>query len=579
MANALRVKRRVSGAAGAPASLMTGELAWNQVDETLYGGKGDDGSGTATSIVALAGPGAFVDISTTQTIGGAKTFSVVPKSAQDASASTDLVRKSQVDSALAGKANTSHTHAVSDVTGLQTALDGKAAASHTHTASQISDSTLAGRALLTGADAAAQRTALGLGSAATQASSAFAAATHGHTVADVTGLQTALDGKAALASPTFTGTPAAPTAASGTNTTQIATTAFVQAAIGSFGAGDMAKATYDTDNDGKVDAAEVADAVAWTGITGKPATFAPSTHAHAISEVTGLQGALDAKAPLASPALTGTPTAPTATAGTNTTQVATTAFVAAAIAALIDAAPGALDTLNELAAALGDDPNFAATITNGLTAKLTAASYTKKNNGTETIVEIGGVSSVAGKSGAVTLVKGDVGLGNVDNTSDANKPVSTATQTALNAKANLASPTFTGTPAAPTASAGTNTTQLATTAFVLTALSGADSVPSGSVMPYAGTIEPSGWLFALGQAVSRTTYAALFAAIGTTYGAGDGSTTARLRRFRRQGLAGHRRARPRAPPGATNSTITSSRRSFSTTSSRREQGYEDDCCF
>ncbi|OYW52236.1 MAG: head decoration protein [Hyphomicrobium sp. 12-62-95] len=353
MANALRVKRRVSGAAGAPASLMTGELAWNQVDETLYGGKGDDGSGTATSIVALAGPGAFVDISTTQTIGGAKTFSVVPKSAQDASASTDLVRKSQVDSALAGKANTSHTHAVSDVTGLQTALDGKAAASHTHTASQISDSTLAGRALLTGADAAAQRTALGLGSAATQASSAFAAATHGHTVADVTGLQTALDGKAALASPTFTGTPAAPTAASGTNTTQIATTAFVQAAIGSFGAGDMAKATYDTDNDGKVDAAEVADAVAWTGITGKPATFAPSTHAHAISEVTGLQGALDAKAPLASPALTGTPTAPTATAGTNTTQVATTAFVAAAIAALIDAAPGALDTLNELAAALG----------------------------------------------------------------------------------------------------------------------------------------------------------------------------------------------------------------------------------
>jgi len=274
MANALRVKRRVSGAAGAPASLMTGELAWNQVDETLYGGKGDDGSGTATSIVALAGPGAFVDKSTTQTIGGAKTFSVVPKSSQDASAGTDLVRKSQVDSALAAKANTSHTHAVSDVTGLQTALDGKAAASHTHTASQISDSTLAGRALLTGADAAAQRTALGLGSAATQASSAFAAATHGHSVADVTGLQTALDGKA----------------------------------------------------------------------------------------------------PLASPALTGTPTAPTAMAGTNTTQVATTAFVAAAMAALIDAAPGALDTLNELAAALGDDPNFATTITNGLAAKLTAAS-------------------------------------------------------------------------------------------------------------------------------------------------------------------------------------------------------------
>ncbi len=164
--------------------------------------------------------------------------------------------------------------------------------------------------------------------------------------------------------------------------------------------------------------------------------------------------------------------------------------------------------------------------------------YTKKDNGTAAIVEIGGVSSVAGKSGAVTLVKGDIGLGNVDNTSDSNKPVSTATQTALNAKANLASPTFTGTPAAPTASAGTNTTQLATTAFVQTALSGAESVPSGSVMPYAGTIEPSGWLFALGQAVSRTTYAALFAAIGTTYGAGDGSTTFALPDLRGRVVAG-----------------------------------------
>lgn len=67
----------------------------------------------------------------------------------------------------------------------------------------------------------------------------------------------------------------------------------------------------------------------------------------------------------------------------------------------------------------------------------------------------------------LVLVKGDVGLGNVDNTSDANKPVSTATQTALDLKANLASPTFTGTPAAPTAAAGTNTTQVATTAHVM----------------------------------------------------------------------------------------------------------------
>ena len=68
------------------------------------------------------------------------------------------------------------------------------------------------------------------------------------------------------------------------------------------------------------------------------------------------------------------------------------------------------------------------------------------------------------------IVKSDVGLGNVDNTSDANKPVSTATQTALDLKANLASPTLTGTPTAPTANAGTNTTQIATTEFVGTAV-------------------------------------------------------------------------------------------------------------
>ena len=73
---------------------------------------------------------------------------------------------------------------------------------------------------------------------------------------------------------------------------------------------------------------------------------------------------------------------------------------------------------------------------------------------------------MAGKTGVVTLVKGDVGLGNVDNTSDASKPVSTAQQTALDLKSNLASPTFTGTPVAPTAAVGTNTTQLATTEFV-----------------------------------------------------------------------------------------------------------------
>ncbi len=317
MANTIQLKRRVSGVAGAPAALKSGELAHNEVDNTVYVGKGDDGSGNATSIVPVAGSGGFVALTGTQTVAGSKTFSLVPKSSQDASSGTDLVRKSQVDGLLSTKAP--------------------------------------------------------------------------------------------LASPSFTGSPTAPTAVAGTNSTQIATTAFVNDAIVGFGAGDMAKSTYDTDNDGKVDAAEIADAVPWSGITGKPTSFTPSSHSHSIAQVTGLQTALDAKAPLASPALSGTPTAPTAVAGTNTTQIATTAFVAAAIGALIDAAPGAMDTLNELAAALGDDPNFATTVTNALASKLSAASnLSDLPNKTTARSNLGLGSMATQNANAVTITGGSI---------------------------------------------------------------------------------------------------------------------------------------------------------------------------
>ena len=77
-----------------------------------------------------------------------------------------------------------------------------------------------------------------------------------------------------------------------------------------------------------------------------------------------------------SPALTGIPTAPTAGRGTNNGQIASTAFVAQAIAALVNSAPGALDTLQELAAALGNDANFAATVTNALAQKVSKSGDT-----------------------------------------------------------------------------------------------------------------------------------------------------------------------------------------------------------
>ncbi|KGK99905.1 hypothetical protein [Thalassobacter sp. 16PALIMAR09] len=317
MANTIQLKRRISGIAGAPAALKSGELAHNEVDDTLYVGKGDDGAGNATAIVPMAGSGGFVARVGSQTIAGAKTFSLVPKSGQDASGGMDLVRKSQVDALLAGKAP--------------------------------------------------------------------------------------------LASPEFSGSPTAPSPVAGTNSTQIATTAFVNAAIAGFGAGDMAAATYDTDNDGKVDAAEVADAAPWSGITGKPTSFAPSSHSHSIGQVTGLQSALNAKAPLLSPALTGSPTAPTATTGSNTTQIATTGFVAAAIGALIDAAPGAMNTLNELAAALGDDPSFATTVTNALAGKLAATSnLSDLPNKSSSRSNLGLGSMAVQSSGSVAITGGSI---------------------------------------------------------------------------------------------------------------------------------------------------------------------------
>ena len=133
---------------------------------------------------------------------------------------------------------------------------------------------------------------------------------------------------------------------------------------------------------------KVGDGVAaWTALP----YLSGAAHQHPIGDVTGLQAALDAKA--------------------------TPAQVTAAVAAVVDAAPGTLDTLNELAAALGDDANFASTVTNALAAKAPLASPTF-------------TGTVSG------ITKAMVGLGNVDNTSDAAKPVSTATQTALDGKAS-----------------------------------------------------------------------------------------------------------------------------------------------
>jgi len=199
------------------------------------------------------------------------------------------------------------------------------------------------------------------------------------TLTSQTDLNTALNARAPLASPTLTGVPSAPTATAGTNTTQLATTAFVTAAV--------------------------------TAATAGVSSFNTRTGAVTLTllDVTGVGGA-----PLASPTFTGTPAGPTAAVGTNTTQLATTAFVISAVSAAT-----------------------------------------------------AGVSSFNTRTGAVTLTLADV-------TTVGGAP--------------LAGPTFTGVPAAPTAAAGTNTTQLATTAFVTAAV----GAGGGGISALTGDVAASG---------------------------------------------------------------------------------------
>jgi hypothetical protein len=207
-------------------------------------------------------------------------------------------------------ASATHGHAIADTTGLQAALDGKASATHDHDA---------------------EYAAIGHDhSGVYQPAGSYAAASHSHATSDVTGLDTALAGKEA--SGTAASLITAHEAAADPHPTYLtqAEADALYAAAGSGGTGDMVKATYDTDDDGKVNAAETADAAPWAGITGKPttfppethahddlyyteaevdtalagkadaahdhdATYAPLTHSHAIADVTGLQTALDGK--------------------------------------------------------------------------------------------------------------------------------------------------------------------------------------------------------------------------------------------------------------------------------------------
>ena len=185
---------------------------------------------------------------------------------------------------------------------------------------------------------------------------------------------------ARLASPVFSGTPSLPTGTTGvtqtagTNNTSLATTAFV---IGQ--------------------AASVAPLVDGTAAVGTSLLYARQDHVHPTDTT---------RAPLASPSFTGVPLVPTAVAGTNTTQAASTAFVQTAVSNLVAAAPAALDTLNELAAALGNDANFATTISTSLGGKLTTSNNLSELTATastaRTNLGLGSIATQAASGVAIT---------------------------------------------------------------------------------------------------------------------------------------------------------------------------------
>ena len=238
--------------------------------------------------------------------------------------------------------------------------------------------------------------------------------------------------KAPLVSPGFSGVPTAPTAALNTNTTQIASTAFV---IGQAGT-----------------ASPSMDGVSSVGTSTK---FAREDHVHPTDTT---------RAPLASPALTGTPTAPTAALNTNTTQLATTAFVigqAGTASPSMDGV-GAVGNATKFAREDHVHPTdttrapLASPALTGIPTAPTAALNTNTTQLATTAFVIGQAGTASPSMDGVSSVGTSTKFAREDHV----HPTDTT-------RAPLASPALTGIPTAPTAALNTNTTQIASTAFVI----------------------------------------------------------------------------------------------------------------
>ena len=184
-------------------------------------------------------------------------------------------------------------------------------------------------------------------------------------------------------------------------------------------------------------------------------------------------------------------------AGANTSETnALAASISAAASAGVASTSASNAGISSNAAALSEtsasSSAAAALVSKNAAAVSEANAFNSANAAATTLSNAALKSNNLSDLNSIPTAKVNLGIQNVDNTSDVNKPVSTATQTVLNLKAPLASPALTGVPTAPTATAGTNTTQLATTAFVTTegnlkaplaspALTGVPTAPTATV--------------------------------------------------------------------------------------------------
>ena len=195
----------------------------------------------------------------------------------------------------------------------------------------------------------------------------------------ISGLDTALGLKAPLASPTFTGTVTLP---AGTITSGMIL-------------------------DGAIATADIADSAITSSKIANGTIMNADINASAEidqSKISGLSTSLGLKADLASPTFTGVPVAPTAAVATNTTQIATTAYVRGEVAALVNSAGATLDTLGEIATALGNDASLSTTLTNAIALKAPLASPTF--TGTNTVAALTASGLITASASGVAFTDG-----------------------------------------------------------------------------------------------------------------------------------------------------------------------------